>query len=338
MRKIIIIVIVVVSVGGLYAAQRIVMARIRSTSITVAVLFSEQHYNSLSARIIRSELKRQRSGRGNAQRTSYTFVKIDRQSPRIEETVRQLVADGEQVIISFEEYFVEPLERVSSRFRAQQFYVFTEQPRAREQNDNVHVFFLQTAAYDYLLGYFASLLFHYSFAGHRQGRAAIIGDSITDRFVPIGPIVYGLRSVRTDSTYEYIQMGGDMTNKQILNTWEKLAIDGVEVIILLTDSVPRIFVRAARRNNIALITRAPRRLQKRGHLAQRQLHWRGIIDTHLSPHIRNKRTHDVVIAPNRGYYTVKHRLRDGKTATVLVEQFESLMRTIATNHAPSVPN
>lgn len=333
MRKVIII-----AISTLLATAGIVIVLVRPVDtqspenhLLVAVLISERYYSSYEGRTIRTEFRRQRLNNERSQRLVYRFVKIDEQQGQLYAITQQLIAGGTEVIISFEPRFTDRLSQIASDFPAQRFYLSSTQRNSSNLNDNVYLISLELDTHNYLLGYFASLLMHYRFVNLPQAKTAIINVGDVVNSDDIRAVTFGLRSVAIENEYQYLTISAGLNREQIFNLFEKLKLDDTEIVILLTPTVgTRPFFRAAARNDIALITQAPRRYLRGAQVAQRVIHWPVIITTRLVPHMLHQRERNITITANDDYYSIRHRtrIRDADTAELVSTQFNKIIEKI----------
>ena len=298
-----------------------------SADTTITVFFSDQQYRSFSATRIRREIRRA-SASTHGHSVSYNFVRVyDIQE--IEEEVNKRTAAERQLFVAFEEHFVQPFILVAPRFLSHTFYLIVEEDITEVRSANVHVYSLHTNEYDYLLGYFVSLLSHHQLnSSQLQNTTAIISDPRTYNEGRIDIVKFGLRSVDAQGTYKEISLDPSLTNTQIFNAFEKLKIDNTVFVILLTDTVPSVFVRAARKYNMLLITRATRRSLRGAHIIQRTIDWGTIINMHLLPHIITNRKVDIVFNATDAYYAIEYNtryIRQKGSASLFIRQFDTIV-------------
>lgn len=189
---------------------------------------------------------------------------------------------------------------------------------------------MELTGYDYLLGYFASLLLHYRFSALPQARTTIIGQQNAGAEAALSAVLHGLRSVDSGHPWHYIELPATLTNEQALNLAERLKINATEIIILLAPTVPRALVQAATRHDIALITQARRPYLQGRTTAQREIYWPEMIVARLLPHIRYQRERDIVIAPSDKRFGVRYRVRFGAPllSRLITQQFDAIMGRI----------
>ena len=298
-----------------------------SADTTITVFFSDQQYRSFAITRIRREIKRASVPMRDSS-VSYNFVRVyDVQE--IEEEVQKRTAAGRQIFVAFEERFVQPFILVAPRFLLHTFYLVAEEEITEERSTNVHVYSLHTNEYDYLLGYFVSLLSHHQLTSSQlQNTTAIISDPRTYSEARINIVKFGLRSVDAQGIYKEISLGPSLTNTQIFNVFEKLKIDNTVFVILLADTVPSVFVRAARKYDMLLITSATRRSLRNMHIVQRTIDWHPIINMHLLPHIISNREIDMVLNATDGHYAIEYNtryIRQKGGASLFIEQFNAIV-------------
>lgn len=323
-----------VVVGGQGGQGRQLAAQSRDNRLRVAVVFSEQYYSSYSGRTIRAALRRQRRNIAKNERGRhpfYRFVKLNGQREQLDTVIQQLIINDTEAIISFEQQLTEQLLRIAPAFPAQRFYLFDGRGNSSDPNDNVHLISLEVNAYNYLLGYFTSLLLHYRFTNQPQAETAVITIGDTANTEEVRAVTLGLRSVAVQHGYQYETISNKLTREQIFNLFDKLKLDGIEAVILLSSTIaPRPFFRAAAQNDIALITQASRRYLRGAHVAQREVHWQAIISAYLIPHIRHQRDRDITVPANDTYYSIRHRARiiDAGTAELVSTQLNKIINKI----------
>ena len=298
-----------------------------STDVTITVFFSDQQYRSFATSSIRREIKRAFHSSHNIP-VSYNFVRVyDIQE--IEEEVKKSTAEERQVFVAFEEYFIQPFTLVAPRFLSHTFYLIVEENITEERSANIHVYSLHTNEYDYLLGYFVSLLsYHQPKTNQSQNTTAIISSPKTYNEARIDIIKFGLRSVDAQGIHKEIVLDPSSTNAQVFNTFEKLKIDNTMFVILLTEEVPAVFVRAARKYNMLLITRVTRRSLRSVHIIQRTINWGAIINMYLLPHIIANRRTDTIINATDAHYAIEYNtryIRQKRRAPLFMEQFNAIV-------------
>lgn len=335
MRKVIVFAIsAFISLGGAFLVWRAADIQPYADRLQVAVILSEQYYSSHAGRAIRSSFRRQQHDAivdGGEQRLAYRFVKIDTQREQMYTVVKRLVDTEARVIVSFEQRLTDQLTPITDAFPAQRFYLFDRQDDTPRESDNVYLVSLKLDAYDYLLGYFTSLLLHYRFPGQAKAKTVVItmGEGQNDKEIRL--ISLGLQSVAVEHEYQHLAIPSGLNREQVFNLFETLRQDGVKAAILLNPIIEtHPFFRAAAKNDIALITQAARRNLHGAQVAQREVRWQTIITTRLIPHIRYGRNRAISIDAHDNYYTIRHRARiaDAEIAELVSIQFKKIMDKI----------
>jgi len=308
----------------------VIFSRAQAEKRAAVVFMSDHYYNSFSALHIRAVF-RFRAPRPRDMKVRYTFVKVDKGYAEITKKIEEHAHAGAEVFVAFEREFVAPFIDATSRFRSREFYFFTEEESLHPLRENAHAVLLPAARYDYLLGYFASLLLHYELQdAHTERTVTIISDRADDQQTHTDALYYGLQSVYAQVQNNYLTIDYPVSDKEILNIFEKLRIENTKIVILLIDRVPRVFIRAARKNNIMLISRGRRAFLRGMHIAHISLDWDALLHAHLAPHISDNSTENIVITPASAYYELRYRMRyQGREWNAsLIAQFESIIESI----------